>query len=179
MKDIINEALMSDDGDNLFNAVIEDINNGINAKESIQQNCDILRNTGIRKNQFIAEVYQVLLEADVQFLNAQIFIISHLIDHPKVVQWGKNNIKNWDELDNSQKVELLFRYMSSINDNNPLSAVRAYMSKSDKVKSGSNPMTYDIIGVDTPNTGDKTKHWEQFKNTEVYKDLRNIFLDSL
>jgi hypothetical protein len=179
MKDIINETLYSDDGDSLFESIIKDLDKS-SLVESIYKNCNDLKKSIYKKDKFLAEVYQILLEADVQFLNAQIFVLSNLIDHPKVELWGKEKIDNWSDLSNDKKVENIFKYFASKSPDSPLAKARYLMQTSDLVnKSDKAPMlVYDIQDVEEPYTGIKSKHWDQFKKSEIYNQLKEIFLDS-
>lgn len=125
---------------------------------------------------FVARVHGVLLEAQIQWLDTQVFAIGQLLKNPQTHIFGNKNIDGWDKLNNNQKISQLFKYF---NKSGALAEVRKYMENSSYVADGTTPMHYEIPEVDEPYTGIESKHWEQFKKSKVFDDLTNIFLSHL
>lgn len=125
---------------------------------------------------FLADVHQVLLEADVQWLNVQTFVIGQIMDNPQVINLGREKIDNWEELDSNKKITKLYLYFA---ESGALEEVRNYMENSVDVFPGPTPMHYEVPDVTEPYNGNVAVHWEQFLKTKVFKDLRQIFLNHL
>ena len=178
MKDIIDEILMGREGDEFVESVTNDLNNGVDLYEASRKYCEQLKDTKTDKNRFLAEVYEILLEADVQFLNAQIFVVSQLLDHPKVEHWGLEHFPEWDKMNNSDKVSALLKYFGSDATGGALAQARATMNTSPDITM-KNPFVFDVADVSEPYTGVKSVHWEQFKKSKIFDRLSKIFLDAL
>lgn len=173
MKDIVNEALNSDNGDNLYFAVAYDISHGMAINEAIKKNCNNLRESG---QEFIADTYEILMEADVQFLNAQVFVLSHLSDHPTVNLWGREHVDGWKFMSSSEKLNKMFEYLGQDKVSGGLAVARNYMELTKNADVVIPHFVYDVHDVEEPYTGVKAIHWEQFKKSKVYDDLEKIFL---
>lgn len=132
--------------------------------------------TALIEDPFTSEVQRILLEAEVQWLNAQVFVIGQLLNDPQIHAWGKDNVKNWENKNNKQKMNDLFQYFSG---NGTLEKAREYMVKSPKVDAGSSSMHYEIPEITEPPNGIESEHWNQFKESSVFKDLVLIFLNHI
>lgn len=128
------------------------------------------------KDPLLSEIYSVLLESYVQWLEIQPFVVSQLVDNPQADLYGKKNVELWDSLNNKQKTNKLFEYFSK---SGALAKVREYMNTSDDVLKGPTPMHYDVPEVKEPYNGNTSMHLEQFKKSKVFRDLTQIFLNYL
>ena len=168
----INEILLSNDGEKLCESVMNKFYECKNYSKAIKAQCDELRETKIEKNILLAEIYEILLEADAQFMNIQFFVLSHLIVHPSVQTWGYKNIENWENLNDNKKLEVVSnRLMTS----GGYEEARKYMHNSDNVSMVTQNV-FDIHDIDEPYTGIKSEHLKQLKDSQVFKDLLDIFL---
>lgn len=122
---------------------------------------------------YLAEIHRTLLEADVQWLNAQVMAIGQIIDNPQVVMFGKKNIDNWDSLNNNEKIAKLFTYF---NKSGALSDVRDYVESSPEIIPTKSKMFYDFSEIDEPFNGSQSQHLEQLKNSKAFNDITSIFL---
>jgi len=138
------------------------------AKNIIEQYCDSL------SDPFIAETHRILMEADVQWLNLQVFVIGQMLDNPQVEVFGRENIAGWETLNNNQKIAKLFGYF---NESGALKDLRDYAENSVDIKPTKSSMHYDFIEVEEPFNGNESIHLQQLKKSKAFKDITQILLD--
>lgn len=173
MKNIIE---LCDEGDRLYNSIMSGVlKEGKEYIAAIYENCNALRETGNSDNILLADIYQLLLEADTQFMNVQLFVVSHMIGNPKVETWGYNTFDDWELFDANKKINSIFMHLR---DTNAFFEARKYMDNSPLVSS-TIPNIYNVKDIDEPYTGIKSKHLEQLKNSQIFKDLTDIFIKYL
>lgn len=125
---------------------------------------------------FLSKVHRLLLEADVQWLNLQLFAIGQILRNPQVYTFGQEHIENWDDLNNNQKISKLFVYF---NESGALKDIRDYVESSPDISSTKSSMHYDFHEIDEPFNGNESVHLEQLKNSKAFKDLVQILLNHL
>jgi hypothetical protein len=160
---------MQDKSKLLCEKVFGDAFHGKSFRQAIKEHCDEMR----KEDKFSADIYQILLEADAQWLDVQFYMMSQLIRDPQVEIWGRENVPDWQESTNEDKIKRLFEHFATTDG---LRAARDYIMKSDKVSPTKSPMYYDVHELDQPASGQDPRGWEEFGKTEVFQDLKAIFL---
>lgn len=122
-------------------------------------------------------IHKVLLEAATVAVFIQATAAQELLKDPISELWGMENIEDWENLNNNQKINEMFKYWSEVGAS---AKAREYLDKHPLAEPLSdNKWVYDIKDIETPYDGEKDKHYQELKKSEVFKGLVELFANYL
>lgn len=116
---------------------------------------------------------KLLLEAETVWVMIQALVAEELLNHPKVELWGLNNVKDWQLLNNNQKMNEILELW---NEKGATKEARNFIDlhpQAEKIESG---WLYDIKDVSTPYNNKIDDHYKDVKKSKVFNDVKNLFL---
>lgn len=121
------------------------------------------------------KIYGILLEAAIQWRMVQVMAVSELINHPKVMSWGRGldtgRNTSWENMHNIQKANVIFGYLERVG---ALEKARDVMNEYDKLSEN----TYEVNDVNTEIRQDTNEHIRQLKKSKIMDEIKTVFLNS-